>query len=64
MRREKEVIESNLKTQFESISMLSDLGFKTPKENYHFCEGIESVIDYCKKFEEKREVSPTKLTGS
>jgi DNA ligase (NAD+) len=57
------VIESNLKTQFESISMLSNLGFKTPKENYHFCEGIESVIDYCKKFEEKREQLPYEIDG-
>jgi DNA ligase (NAD+) len=51
------------KTQSESISLLWDLGFRSPEKEKKVFKGIEKVIAYCKDFEETRDKLPYEIDG-
>ncbi len=54
-----------VKTQAGSISMLARLGFKVPKSEQEFkvCPNIQSVIDYCLAWQEKRDTYEYEVDG-
>jgi DNA ligase (NAD+) len=54
-----------VKTQAGSISMLAQLGFKVPKSEQEFkvCPNIQSVIDYCLAWQEKRDTYEYEVDG-
>jgi len=47
----------------EALSMLWDLGFRSPEKEKQVVSGIESVIDLCKAYEEKRDELPYEVDG-
>lgn len=56
---------NEVKTQSGSISMLAQLGFKVPKAEQEFkiCADIQSVIDYCLAWQEKRDTYEYEVDG-
>lgn len=50
-------------THNEGIEMLGNLGFKIPKEERKVCKNIQEVIDFCQKWEGKREGFPYEIDG-
>lgn len=47
----------------DTISLLWELGFRSPEKEKKVLKGIEKVIDYCKKFEEGRDDLPYEIDG-
>ena len=52
-----------LKTHAGSLQMLSELGFKTPVHEKKVLNNIDRVIDFCEKFETKRDNLPYEIDG-
>ena len=52
-----------LKTHSDSLDLLWDLGFRSPKEEKKVLKGIDQVIDYCLEFETKRDTLPYEIDG-
>jgi DNA ligase (NAD+) len=50
-------------THSESLDMLWDLGFRSPKKEKKVFTGIQQVIDYCISFESGRDQLPYEIDG-
>ena len=50
-------------THSDSLDMLWNLGFKSPKKEKKVLNGIKEVIEYCHQFEEKRDGLPYEIDG-
>ncbi len=50
-------------TQSESISLLWELGFRSPEKEKKIFRGIDKVVDWCREFEEKRDTLPYEIDG-
>ncbi|HET7000081.1 MAG TPA: NAD-dependent DNA ligase LigA [Puia sp.] len=50
-------------THSDSLDMLWDLGFRSPKKEKKVFKGIQSVIDYCIEFEMGRDKLPYEIDG-
>ncbi len=50
-------------THSESLDMLWDLGFRSPKKEKKVFKGIQPVIDYCLAFESGRDQLPYEIDG-
>jgi DNA ligase (NAD+) len=50
-------------THSDSLDMLWDLGFRSPKKEKKVFKGIQSVIDYCIDFEAGRDKLPYEIDG-
>lgn len=52
-------------THYESLDMLTDLGFKVPKDGIErkLCQNISEVVDFCRSWEAKREAYPYEIDG-
>ena len=52
-------------THYESLDMLTDLGFKVPKDGVErkLCSNIGEVVDFCTGWEAKREAYPYEIDG-
>jgi DNA ligase (NAD+) len=50
-------------THSESLDMLWDLGFRSPKKEKKVFRGIQAVIDYCIEFETHRDNLPYEIDG-
>ncbi|HEY2349539.1 MAG TPA: NAD-dependent DNA ligase LigA, partial [Puia sp.] len=50
-------------THSESLDMLWDLGFRSPKKEKKVFKGIQQVIDYCIDFETGRDKLPYEIDG-
>lgn len=53
---------TELTSHFENLTLLQELGFRV-NENYKLCNSIQDVIDYCKKWEDKRDKLPYEIDG-
>ncbi len=51
------------KTHSDSLEMLWDLGFRSPKKEKKVFRGIHSVVDYCVAFESGRDALPYEIDG-
>ncbi|MBC8034161.1 MAG: NAD-dependent DNA ligase LigA, partial [Chitinophagaceae bacterium] len=51
------------KTHSESLEMLWNLGFRSPKKEMKVLKGIQAVIDYCNEFEAERDNLPYEIDG-
>lgn len=49
-------------THFEFLATIRELGLKV-NQGYRRCKGIESVMDYCEEWEEKRDALPYEIDG-
>lgn len=49
-------------THFEFLATIRKLGLKV-NQGYRRCEGIESVMEYCEEWEEKRDSLPCEIDG-
>ncbi|MEO5675448.1 MAG: NAD-dependent DNA ligase LigA [Chitinophagales bacterium] len=58
-----DLLGSKLHSHSSNIDMLYSLGFKTPHGELKKITGIDKVIDYCKKFEERRESLAYEIDG-
>lgn len=47
----------------DTISLLWELGFRSPEKEKKVLKGIDKVIDYCKKYEEGRDDLPYEIDG-
>ncbi|HYM93562.1 MAG TPA: NAD-dependent DNA ligase LigA, partial [Chitinophagaceae bacterium] len=47
----------------DTLSLLWELGFRSPEKEKKVLKGIEKVIDYCKKFEAGRDDLPYEIDG-
>lgn len=56
---------SSFNTHKESLDMLTDLGFKVPREGVErkLCKNIQEAIDFCMEWQEKREDYPYEIDG-
>ncbi|MGH2648188.1 MAG: NAD-dependent DNA ligase LigA, partial [Ginsengibacter sp.] len=52
-----------LKTHSGSLQMLAEIGFKTPAHEKKVLNNIDRVIDFCEKFETKRDELPYEIDG-
>ncbi len=52
-----------LKYHSNTISLLWELGFRSPEKEKKVLKGIDKVIDYCKKFETGRDNLPYEIDG-
>lgn len=52
-------------THYESLDMLTNLGFKVPKDGLErkLCQNISEVVDFCRSWEAKREAYPYEIDG-
>ncbi len=50
-------------THSDSLEMLWDLGFRSPKKEKKVFKGIQKVIDYCLDFEKSRDQLPYEIDG-
>lgn len=51
------------KKHSETLEMLWDLGFRSPKLEMRVFTGIQQVLDYCKEYEAKRDDLPYEIDG-
>jgi DNA ligase (NAD+) len=60
-----ESVLSNFNSHKESLDMLHQLGFKVPAEGDErkVCKNIREVVDFCLKWQEKREEYPYEIDG-
>ncbi|MEM9916489.1 MAG: NAD-dependent DNA ligase LigA [Bacteroidota bacterium] len=54
---------ATIETHDEGIELLGQLGFKIPREERKVCKNIAEVIDFCMKWQEKRESYPYEIDG-
>lgn len=54
---------ADLKTHSETLDLLWELGFRSPKKEKKVVNGIQAVIDYCEEFEKKRDDLPYEIDG-
>ncbi len=47
----------------KSLEMLWELGFRSPVQEMRVLKGIQSVVDFCHAFEEKRDELPYEIDG-
>lgn len=47
----------------DTLSLLWDLGFRSPEQEKKIFKGINKVVDFCKKFEEERDDLPYEIDG-
>ncbi len=59
----KNLLGTDIKTHYQSIEILNNLGFKTPFKEIKLCRGIEEVIEYCREWEAKRDKYPYEIDG-
>lgn len=52
-----------IKTHYESMELLGNIGFKIPKEEKKLCHGIEEAIDFCTYWESRREDYDYEIDG-
>ncbi len=52
-----------IKTHFNAITMLADLGFKTPGEGLKLCKTIKEASDFANEWEAKRESYDYEIDG-
>ncbi|MCB9282582.1 MAG: NAD-dependent DNA ligase LigA [Lewinellaceae bacterium] len=52
-----------LATHDESIALLGNLGFKVPVEERKVCRGIQEVVDFCNRWQARREDYPYEIDG-
>ena len=52
-----------LKTHSGSLTLLWNLGFKSPQKEKRIIEGIEGVVDFCSQFEKERDELPYEIDG-
>lgn len=52
-----------LQTHSQTLEMLWNLGFRSPKQEMKVLKGIQAVIDYCTEFEIKRDDLPYEIDG-
>lgn len=52
-----------LETHGGSLSLLWDMGFRSPQKEKNIVKGIEGVIDYCLSFEATRDDLPYEIDG-
>lgn len=50
-------------THSQSLELLWDLGFRSPKQQMKVFKGIQKVIDYCLEFEHTRDDLPYEIDG-
>ncbi|MEJ7912195.1 MAG: NAD-dependent DNA ligase LigA [Chitinophagaceae bacterium] len=55
--------DTDLTTHSDTLEMLWDLGFRSPKKELKVLSGIQAVIDYCVQFEEGRDSLPYEIDG-
>ncbi len=55
--------EEAFKTHSDTLEMLWNLGFRSPKKELKIFNGIKDVIDYCVQFEEGRDALPYEIDG-
>jgi DNA ligase (NAD+) len=53
----------DLSSHSNSLNLLWNLGFKSPKNEMKVCHTIEEVIDYCFAYESKRDDLPYEIDG-
>jgi len=58
-----EDILANFTTHSESIALLGNAGFKVPDAGHAVCKNIQEVIDFCIKWQEKRDSYEYELDG-
>ena len=58
-----DMLGTKIKTHYQAIQMLHNLGFKTPIKEMKVCKGIDEVIEYCREWERKRDDYPYELDG-
>ena len=56
-------IPAELTTHAGSLTMLWELGFRSPEKEKRVFKGIEGVIKYCNEFEVKRDTLPYEIDG-
>ncbi len=56
-------IHPSLATHSGALKMLWDLGFRSPQKEKQVLKGIQTVIDYCQKFEKERDNLPYEIDG-
>lgn len=61
-KKNKSILRTFPKTQYELLKLLSELGFKV-NENIKVCKGIDEVIKYCSLFEVKRDKLEYEIDG-
>ena len=61
--KDNNLLGTKIKTHYDSIKMLYELGFRTPLKEMKVCKGIQEVIEYCKEWEEKRDSYPYEIDG-
>lgn len=54
--------EKKIKSQFESLKLLEQLGFKV-NPNYRFCNNINEVLEFCDLWEQNRYELPYEIDG-
>lgn len=52
-----------IKTHDESISLLSNIGFKVPDKERKVCKNISEVVQFCHEWQEKRDNYPYEIDG-
>jgi DNA ligase (NAD+) len=50
-------------THADALSMLWNLGFRSPENEKKIIKGIDGVIAFCKEYEEKRDTLPYEIDG-
>ncbi len=55
--------DTDLTTHSDTLEMLWNLGFRSPKKELKVLAGIQAVIDYCLQFEEGRDDLPYEIDG-
>ncbi|MCG2616142.1 NAD-dependent DNA ligase LigA [Terrimonas sp. NA20] len=50
-------------THAQSLDLLWDLGFRSPKQEKRVFSGIQQVIDYCNEYEQGRDALPYEIDG-
>jgi DNA ligase (NAD+) len=54
--------EANLKTHYDNLKILSQLGFPVNK-NHRLCKNIDEVLEFCSEWEKKRDNLPYDIDG-
>ena len=54
--------EANLKTHYDNLKILSQLGFPVNK-NHRLCKNIDEVLEFCNEWEKKRDNLPYDIDG-
>ena len=55
--------EAGPQTHSETLSMLWNLGFRSPEKELKVLKGIQAVIEYCNEYEVKRDDLPYEIDG-